>query len=66
MIARVLIQTVDGERMPCILAGFGMTVCGNCNQVMKLPREGSTCLGCGAKVVSVDRVNSSNFEGEHS
>jgi len=41
-----------------------MTVCGNCNQVLKTITVGARCTGCGAAVVEVERVNSTFFEGE--
>ena len=64
MIARVTVRTNEGELLPCHLAGFGMTVCGNCNQVLKTITVGARCTGCGAAVVEVERVNSTFFEGE--
>jgi hypothetical protein len=64
MITRVIVRDSHGEDFSCHLAGFGMTVCGNCNEVLHSIHVGTHCRGCGAAVVSVERVGE-RFEGEH-
>jgi hypothetical protein len=65
MITRVLVRTADTPPLEhaCHLAGFGMTICGNCNKVLRSIAIGTRCVGCGAAVVSVERVGD-RFEGE--
>jgi hypothetical protein len=65
MIVRVTVRTFDfpHEDLPCKLAGFGMTLCGNCAKQLRSLALGTRCTGCGAAVVDVQRVGD-RFEGE--